>query len=44
MVEAESEVVLLPLFVFASKLRILMTHAEVRLCGGYILRPIHGVF
>ena len=34
MVEAESEVVLLPSFVFASMLHMLMTHVAVRLCGG----------
>ena len=34
MVEAESEVVLLPSFVFASMLHMLMTYAAVRLCGG----------
>ena len=35
MVEEVSEVVLLPPFVFASMLRILTTHAAVRLCGGW---------
>ena len=54
MVKAESEVVLLPSFVFASILCILMTHAAVQLCGGYccqigcffhcILRPVYSMF
>ena len=54
MVEAESEVMLLPSFAFASMLCILMTHAAVALCGGwccqigcfsrYILRPVYSVF
>ena len=35
MVAAESEVVLLPSFVFASMLHMLMTYAVVRLCGGW---------
>ena len=35
MVEAESEVVLLPSFVFVSMLRILVMHAMVPLCGGW---------
>ena len=35
MVEAESEVVLLPSFVFASMLHMLMTYAAVRLCDGW---------
>ena len=35
MVAAESEVVLLPSFVFASMLHMLMTYAVVRICGGW---------
>ena len=50
--KAESEVVLLPLFVFASMLRILMMPVAVQLCGGwccqvifrYILRPVFSPF
>ena len=50
MVEAESEVVLLPSFVFVSMLHILMMHAAVQLCGGwccqirYVLRPVYAPF
>ena len=44
MVKAESEVVLLPSFVFAPMLLILMTHGAVRLCAGWccqIFFPLH---